>query len=52
MRFIIKLDPDDMKKLNNGDSVDVIPSKRCYDNLTKITVEGVRTDGDRQEETE
>lgn len=52
MRFIIKLDQDDMKKLNNGDSVDVIPSKRCYDNLTKITVEGVRTDGDWQEETE
>lgn len=52
MRFIIKLNQDDMKKLNNGDSIEVIPSKRCYDNLTKITVEGVRVDSDRQEGTE
>lgn len=49
MQFIIKLDQDDMKKLNNGDSVEIIPSKRSYDNLTKITIEGVRADGDRQE---
>lgn len=49
MHFIIKLDQDDMKKLNNGDSVEIIPSKRSYDNLTKITIERVRADGDRQE---
>lgn len=52
MRFIIKLDQDDMKKLNNGGSIEVIPSERCYNNLTKITVEGVRIDSNRQEGTE
>lgn len=52
MHFIIKLDQDDMKKLNNGGSVEIIPSKRLYNNLTKIVIEGVRIDGNRQEETE
>ena len=51
MYFILKLDHDDMKKLNNGDSVEIIPSKRCYNNLTKIVIEGLRTGDDRQEET-
>ena len=51
MHFILKLDQDDMKKLNNGGSVEMIPSKRRYDNLTKIVIEGVRTEDDRQEET-
>lgn len=51
MHFIIKLDQDAMKKLNNGDGVEIIPSKRSYNNLTKIVIEGVRTGDDRQEET-
>lgn len=52
MYFILKLDQDDMKKLNNGGSVEMTPSKRSYNNLTKIVIEGVRTGDDRQEKTE